>query len=43
MKYGDWFMLRQLSKNVDRETFNEFLKQLSKNIDPWRTEKSKKR
>jgi len=29
-KYGDWFLLRQLSKNVDPETFAEFLKKLSK-------------
>merc|ERR1712212_331922 len=28
--YGDWFLLRQLSKNVDREIFSEFLKLLEK-------------
>jgi len=24
--YGDWFLLRQLYKNVDRETFHDFLR-----------------
>ena len=42
-KYGDWFMLRQLSKNVDTETFDDFLKQLSKNISPWETTQNNKR
>jgi len=42
-QYGDWFVLRQLSKNVDEETFNDFLKQLSKNISPWETEQNNKR
>jgi len=36
-------VLRQLSKNVDEETFNDFLKQLSKNISPWETEQNNKR
>ena len=43
VKYGDWFMLRQLSKNVDQETFRDFLKQLSKNIEPGQTEQNRKR
>jgi len=29
-QYGDYFLLRQMSKNVDSETFGEFLKSLSK-------------
>lgn len=29
-QYGDWFLLRQMSKNVDQETFSEFLMHLSK-------------
>jgi len=28
--YGDWFLLRQMAKNVDEETFDEFLDVLSK-------------
>ena len=35
--------MRQLSKNVDPETFDEFLKQLSKEIDPWDTPVSQSR
>jgi len=31
--YGDWFLLRQMSKNVDQETFKEFLKQLGKEVN----------
>jgi len=30
-EFGDWFLLRQMSKNVDPEIFGEFLKQLCKN------------
>jgi len=29
---GDWFLLRRISKNVDQETFNEFVYQLNKEI-----------
>ena len=25
MQYGDWFLLVQIAKNVDQETFAEFL------------------
>ena len=25
MQYGDWFLLVQIAKNVDQETFTEFL------------------
>eukprot|EP00092_Neocalanus_flemingeri_P096400 GFUD01122713.1.p1 GENE.GFUD01122713.1~~GFUD01122713.1.p1 ORF type:complete len:450 (-),score=102.25 GFUD01122713.1:108-1271(-) len=42
-QYGDWFLLRQLSKNVDPETFHDFLKQLSKQINPWETNQNKSR
>jgi len=42
-QYGDWFLLRQLSKNVDQETFYEFLKQLSKQANPWDATLNKKR
>jgi len=42
-QYGDWFMLRQLSKNVDEEVFSHFLKNLGDNIDPWETKIGKKR
>ena len=42
-QYGDWFLLRQISKNVDQETFDEFLKQISKDIDPWDTPVSQSR
>ena len=27
-KYEDWFLLRQISKNVDSETFGDLLKSL---------------
>ena len=30
IKYGDWFLLRQMTKNVDEETFDEFLELLYK-------------
>ena len=42
-QYGDWFLLRQISKNVDQETFDEFLKHMSKDIDPWDTPVSQSR
>jgi len=32
-KYEDWFLLRQMSKNVDSETFGDFLKSLNKEED----------
>jgi len=32
-KYEDWFLLRQMSKNVDSETFAEFLRSLNKEED----------
>jgi len=41
--YGDWFLLRQFSKNVDPETFHEFLNQLGKDINPWETNISQSR
>eukprot|EP00092_Neocalanus_flemingeri_P075251 GFUD01093199.1.p1 GENE.GFUD01093199.1~~GFUD01093199.1.p1 ORF type:complete len:449 (+),score=85.56 GFUD01093199.1:92-1348(+) len=41
--YGDWFLLRQISKNVDQETFDEFLTQLSKEVNPWDTNGSQSR
>jgi len=31
--YGDWFLLRQMAKNVEAETFDQFLKALGKHED----------
>ena len=31
--YGDWFLLRQMAKNVEPDVFDEFLKELSNNDD----------
>jgi len=31
--YGDWFLLRQMAKNVEPDVFDEFLKELSENDD----------
>ena len=33
LQYEDWFLLRQMSKNVDSETFGDFLKSLNKEED----------
>lgn len=41
--YGDWFLLRQLSKNVDPETFSVFLKQLDKQMHLWDSPRAKAR
>ena len=32
-QYGDWFLLKQIHKNTDPETFNEFLKLLETEED----------
>jgi len=32
-KYADWFLLKQMSKNVDSETFGDFLESLNKEDD----------
>lgn len=32
--YGDWFLIKQMHKNTDPETFNDFLKQLE-NEEEW--------
>lgn len=34
-QFGDWFLLRQMSKNVDAAVFAEFLKQLDKEENIW--------
>ena len=31
--YGDWFLLRQMAKNVEMDLFDQFLKALSKDED----------
>ena len=33
LQYEDWFLLRQMSKNVDSETFGDFLKSLNQEED----------
>jgi len=33
--YGDWFLLRQLYKNMDHEIFNEFVQRLDKKSMDW--------
>ena len=35
LQYADWFLLKQMSKNVDSETFGNFLESLNKedNVD----------
>ena len=35
LQFGDWFLLRQMSKNVDAAVFAEFLKQLDKEENIW--------
>ena len=32
-QYGDWFLLRQMAKNVEAETFDHFLTALGKDED----------
>ena len=31
--YGDWFLLRQMAKNVEMDLFDQFLKALSEDED----------
>ena len=33
LQYADWFLLKQMSKNVDSETFGDFLESLNKEDD----------
>ena len=34
--YGDWFVLYQMSRNMNRRFFSEFLAVLSRRVDPRR-------
>ena len=32
-QYGDWFLLRQMAKNVEADLYDQFLQALSKDED----------